>query len=115
MPWGAGNALMGMAGVALAIALNLLPAEQTPGWWLGLAFQSPSLTLQGICLLYLFRSWRLRHADPASAISSSAYARWPNGLLFVCALAGWVLVLDLLAAFRVPLYAMGFDRDGVLI
>jgi hypothetical protein len=36
--------------VALLIALLcLLPNEWSPSWWLGLAFQTPSLTLQGLC------------------------------------------------------------------
>ncbi len=103
-----------LAGVGLAIALNFLPATLTPGWWLGLAYQSPSLTLQGLCLLYLVRSCRRRDVSPDEAIASSPDTHWPNSLLILTTLLGWVLVLDMLAVVGVQLYALGFGANGVL-
>jgi hypothetical protein len=102
-----------IAGVGLAVALNFLPASLTPSGWLGLAFQSPSLTLQAFCLLSLLRAWRARHVPPVDAIGSQR--RWPNGLLIVITLLGWVLLLDLLAVFNVSVYAMGFTAQGLLV
>lgn len=101
-----------VAGVVLIIAANFLPAEQTPSWWLGLAFQIPSFTFQGLCALYLYRTWRQRHASTMARLS--AHARWPNGLLILAAILGWVLLLDLFAMFNVSLYAIGFSGNSVL-
>ena len=103
-----------LAGVVAAAIACWLPGEWSPGWWLGLAFQTPSLTLQGLCGLYLFRVWRLRAVAPVDAQASTTYARWPNGLLLFAALAGWLLLLDMLAAFEIHGYWIGFPPYAVL-
>ena len=100
--------------VVLVMLAGLLPGEWRPGWWLGLAFQTPSLTLQGIALLYLIRMWRLRDVPPVEAIGSVAYARWPNGLLLMASGIGWLYALDTFAAFDMQLYAFGFTPYAVL-
>ena len=100
--------------VALVMLAGLLPGEWRPGWWLGLAFQTPSLTLQGIALLYLIRMWRLRDVPPTDTVTSAAYARWPNGLLLMGVVIGWLYALDTFAAFGVQLYAVGFTPYAVL-
>ncbi len=101
-------------GIGIAAATQLLPGSWSLGWWLGLAFQSPSLTMQGISLLYLVRVWRLRNTPPTATIDTAAYARWPTPLLLVAAIAGWVLVLDMLAQFDLQLFAIGFTPYAVL-
>ena len=103
-----------LAGVIAAAGACWLPGYWNPCWWLGLAFQSPSLTLQGLSALYLFRLWQLRQVAPADAQSSLAYARWPNGLLLLASVAGWLLVLDMLAVFEVHGYWIGFTPHAVL-
>lgn len=104
--------------VALVIALFcLLPNEWSPSWWLGLAFQTPSLTLQGLCGLYLFNQLRT-HPGTTTPLSDSTtaplQARWPLGLLLVAIIAGWVLALDTFAMFDIALYAIGFTPYAVL-
>ena len=102
-----------IAGVVLTIAWNVLPTPLRPSEWLGLAFQSPSLSLQGACLLALVRAWRARQAPVVELIASEV--RWPNRLLLLITLLGWVLVLDLLAVVNVSIYAVGFTAYGVFV
>ncbi len=103
-----------LAGTGIAAALQLLPAAWSPGWWLGLAFQSPSLTMQGICMLYLVRVWRQRDLPPVATLDTAAYARWPTLLLLVTTIIGWVFVLDMVAVFAQPIHAVGFTPMAVL-
>jgi hypothetical protein len=104
--------------VALLIALLcLLPNEWSPSWWLGLAFQTPSLTLQGLCGLYLFQQLRI-HPGTTTPLSDSTTASlqapWPLSLLLVAIISGWVLALDTFALFDIALYAIGFTPYAVL-
>ncbi len=108
------TASLRIGGATLVILACLMPGEWSPSWWLGLAFQTPSLTLQGIGLLYLLRMWRLKGVPPAETVSSAAYARWPNGLLLLASAIGWVFALDTFAAFGLHLYAIGFTPYAVL-
>ncbi len=103
-----------IAGLLITVTVCLIPGDSGLVWWLGLAFQTPSLTLQGIGLLYLLRAWQLRNAVPATTVRSSAYARWPNSLLWLTAITGWVLALDTFAAFELMLYTIGFTPQAVL-
>ncbi len=103
-----------MTGFLLVVVACLLPGPIGLTWWLGLAFQIPSLTLQGLCLLYIVRAWQLRHAMPVSTVTSVAYTRWPNSLLWLTVLAGWILALDTFAAFNVMLYPIGFTPYAAL-
>lgn len=100
--------------LVLVMLAGLLPAEWSPGWWLGLAFQTPSITLQGIALFYLVRMWRMRDVSPRETVDSAAYARWPNGLLLTAICIGWLCTLDTFAAFEVQLYALGFTPYAVI-
>lgn len=100
--------------VVLVMLACIMPGEWSPSWWLGLAFQTPSLTLQGIGLLYLVRMWHLKDTPPINTVSSTAYARWPNSLLFLASILGWILALDTFAAFDLQLYAIGFSSYAVL-
>ncbi len=97
-----------LAGVLIALAVCGLPGQWSPRWWLGLAFQTPSLTLQGLCALYLFRMWQLRAEAPVATLASAAYARWPNGLLVLALIPGWLMVFDMVAMFDMHWYAIGF-------
>ena len=104
--------------VALLIALLcLLPNEWSPSWWIGLAFQTPSLTLQGLCGLYLYQHLKVQVGTTMPLTDSTtpaAQARWPLSLLFVAIVAGWVLALDTFALFDIALYAIGFTPYAVL-
>ena len=104
--------------VALVIVLLcLLPSEWSPSWWLGLAFQTPSLTLQGLCGLYLYQQLFLQAgAEVPLPDSSTPTARttWPLGLLLAVIVAGWIFALDTFAFFDISLYAIGFTPYAVL-
>ncbi len=104
--------------VALLIALLcLLPNEWSPSWWLGLAFQSPSLTLQGLCGLYLYQHLKIQPATTIplpESTTTTGEAPWPLGLLLVAIIAGWILALDTFALFDIALYAIGFTPYAVL-
>ena len=104
--------------VALLIALLcLLPNEWSPSWWLGLAFQTPSLTLQGLCGLYLYQHLKVQAGTTMPLTDSTTppvQARWPLSLLLVAIIAGWVLALDTFALFDIALYAIGFTPYAVL-
>lgn len=104
--------------VALVIVLlSLLPSEWSPSWWLGLAFQTPSLTLQGLCGLYLYQQLFLQAgAEVPLPDSSTPTARttWPLGLLLAVIVAGWIFALDTFAFFDISLYAIGFTPYAVL-
>ena len=101
----------------LIVLLCLLPNEWSPSWWLGLAFQTPSLTLQGLCGLYLFQHLRTQHGTTTPLSGSTTaplQSRWPLGLLLIAIIAGWVLALDTFAVFDIALYAIGFTPYAVL-
>lgn len=104
--------------VAFAIVVMcLIPTEWSPSWWLGLAFQTPSLVLQGLCGLYLYRHSQARLPNTVSPTYStivSAPASWPLRLLVVAIVAGWLLALDTFAFFDFALYSIGFTPYAVL-
>lgn len=93
------------AGVALVLALwAWLPGAFTPDYWLGLAFQAPSLVTTLLCagLLYdrLARTW----AQGPEPEHRSALT-----LALLGVGAGWALLCDTFALLPVPLYAWGFS------
>lgn len=101
----------------LIVLLCLLPNEWSPSWWLGLAFQTPSLTLQGLCGLYLYRQLFLPAGTAVPLPNSSSptvQTPWPLGLLMVAIIAGWVFALDTFAFFDIALYAIGFTPYATL-
>jgi hypothetical protein len=105
-------------GVAVAvILLCLIPNAWSPSWWLGLAFQTPSLILQGLCGLYLYRGLQA-HSASSTALDDSAASqiklRWPLGLLLPAIIAGWILALDTFALFGISFYPIGFTPYTVL-
>lgn len=94
-------------GVVLALAVvaqtsYLVSAALPPAYWLGLAFQAPSLVTDLLCIWYLHSVWRGRPANQQSA----------PGLLTISVagvLIGWLLLIDMLAWLPWQLYAMGFS------
>jgi hypothetical protein len=101
----------------LIVLLCLLPNEWSPSWWLGLAFQTPSLTLQGLCGLYLYQHLKIQPATTIplpESTTTTGEAPWPLSLLLVAIISGWVLALDTFALFDIALYAIGFTPYAVL-
>ncbi len=93
-------------GLALVVACwTLVPGVTSPAYWLGLAFQAPSLMSVVMCLAWLGRGMQQRsgHSGAAPLLAGSR-------LLGAAGVAlGWVLLLDTLACFPVSVYAWGFN------
>ena len=94
--------------MAAVVLVTLVPGPSSPAYWLGLAFQSPSLTS------VLLAVWRVsvcaRGRPMKVAVGGSRSAR------VVCALGvglGWVLLVDTLAGWPVSVYAWGFSAAAV--
>lgn len=91
--------------VALLAALACLwPGRWSPAFWLGLAFQAPSLSMGLLSALVLVRvcgagAWALRAATLLAQV---------RGWAGLAVLLGWVLLLDSFAFWPVALYPWGF-------
>ena len=111
--------LMQLLLLLLVCALCLLPGVWSPAYWLGLAFQMPSLMTLALAL------HALNLAFDAPARNAWAYAfrqQSPGGLsntlsgvALILSLLGWVLLLDVLAWWPVDLYALGFHGATFLV
>lgn len=88
------------------VAWALWPGPWSPVYWLGLAFQAPSLVSVGLCGLVLRDGLR---ANPASWAPDPVQRRALGWLAAVAVAWGWVLVLDTFAVWPLSLYALGFS------
>lgn len=94
-------------GAALVLALwTWVPGEYSPAYWLGLAFQAPSIVAVLLCDVLLRKRFFANRSGPAAV-----YA--PNRLRLSLAVAGvllgWALMLDTLALLPLQLYSWGFS------
>jgi hypothetical protein len=106
--------------LAAALAVwTLLPGPLSPDYWLGLAFQAPSLVAMLLCGGYLHRLLWVRSATeasasapmlhhPADALHAVAPAR-AEVWLVSAVLLGYVLLLDSFAVLPLQMYAWGFS------
>ena len=97
----------------LVVVLTLLPGTSSPAYWLGLAFQTPSLTSGVICVAWALRCVRHSPGRVASLVSGQSKALKILSLTGV--VLGWVLLLDTLACFPASVYAWGFSSAAVLV
>ena len=78
-----------------------------PTHWLGMAFQSPSITSVLLCAVFLhgafYRSTQSGHPSDAGD------SRWHLRLAVFGVGLGWVLLLDTLAVLPMAVYAWGFS------
>lgn len=98
--------------VCLLCAVCLLPGVWSPAYWLGLAFQMPSLMMLALAMhaLNLAFDAPARHSW-ASAFRQPLPGGWLNshvGVALVLTALGWVLLFDVLAWWPVALYPLGF-------
>lgn len=86
----------------------LLPLLWSPMWspvyWLGLSFQTPSLTSMALCAIGLVRFWRY---------PSSRYGVAYIVPAAVATVLGWILFLDSFALLPMSLYAWGVESTAV--
>lgn len=96
----------------LVLVLTLLPGTSSPAYWLGLSFQTPSLTSGVICLAWALSRVRFNPGRVASLVSGQSNSLKIWSLMGV--VLGWVLLLDTLAYFSTSVYAWGFSPAAVL-
>jgi hypothetical protein len=101
-----------MCAAAVLALWALVPGPWSPTYWLGLAFQAPSVLSVLLCAVLLHRALTQQVVTDAVVRSSR------NSLLaFVImgAALGWVLLLDTFAVLPVQLYAWGFSPAAVAL
>lgn len=95
----------GWAATAVAV-WSLWPGLESPSYWLGLAFQSPSLMSVLLCVILTIRSLKKKSLPTLGATAKES----PSMLLAsVGILLGWILLGDTLAWWSVSVYAWGFS------
>jgi hypothetical protein len=92
---------------------TLLPGAASPAFWLGLAFQSPSLMSVVFCIVWLLPP--PGRVPGVAALSATADSGSQKVLLLLGVVLGWVLLLDALAWFPVSIYAWGFGSAAVAL
>lgn len=107
--WRARAQRLGLAG--LVMASMLLPGPASPAHWLGLAFQTPSLTSAFIALAWFGGQTGLARRGPTSGRVAGFSAL--KVLAAAGVVLGWVLLLDTLAFLPVSVYAWGFSAAAV--
>lgn len=92
-------------GAMLVLLVCQLPNEWSPAFWLGLAFQAPSLGAGAVASLVLARYGVLGTGWVAGAQATLRQcASWALGGV----LLGWILLLDSFAVWPVYVYPSGF-------
>ena len=104
------------AGGLLAWTMALwacVPGPWGLSYWLGLAFQTPSLVAMALSLHYLWQRLAQRkwpHTVQASSLASTAQrSPWLYRYAVLGVVLGWLLLLDTFAYLPVSLYAWGFS------
>lgn len=95
---------LGLSG--LVMLWTLVPGSASPAYWLGLAFQTPSLTSGLACLIWVVNQLR---RTPGTVPMDGGPLVALNRLAGLGVVLGWVLLLDTLAWLPVSVYAWGFS------
>jgi hypothetical protein len=93
------------------MAWTIVPGVTSPAYWLGLAFQTPSLTTIGVCMACLYAG--LQPSQRSSKPIFWHQKKLLTILMTVGAALGWVLLLDTLAWLPVSVYAWGFSSAAL--
>jgi len=102
-----------LRGVAVALLLwTLLPGPYSSAYWLGLAFQAPSVVLALCCGLW---GWRALRAPVASGARPTAAWQAEVALAPVGVVLGWVLLLDAFAQWPRAVYGWGFGPEALAV
>ena len=109
--------LQWLPGLCLA-AWAWVPGPGGAAYWLGLAFQAPSISSVLLCAALLGVRWRVPGGAGAtlrlwgSGCSCGGPALWIAALV---ALLGWTLLLDSFAVLPMQLYAWGFSPAALFL
>lgn len=94
-------------GAALGLGLWCwVPGPYSPAYWLGLAFQAPSIAAVLVCDALLRSRF---FATRAGTTINEPHNRVALALASTAVLTGWALLLDSLALLPLQLYAWGFS------
>jgi hypothetical protein len=98
--------------VAAVTAWSLWPGSASPSYWLGLAFQSPSLMSSALCVIWATQAQKSKLAPRAGSNANGTQT-----LLLVGAgiLLGWVLLGDTLAWWSISIYGFGFSTWALVL
>lgn len=94
----------------LALLACMVPGTVSPTYWLGLAFQAPSLSAGLLGALVLLCCC----ATGAAAQRGAEWLAQLRGWAVAAVLLGWLLLLDSFAWWPVALYPLGFGVGGWL-
>jgi hypothetical protein len=99
--------------VALAILWACAPGTLSLAYWLGLAFQAPSVVTVLLCLGALVRRRLAFSRQTPPGAQAGMMDRTSLALSVLAVALGWVLLLDSFALLPVSLYAWGFGPAAV--
>jgi hypothetical protein len=91
----------------------LWPGTASPAYWLGLAFQSPSLTSIIVCLGWLLH--RTRRPQGRSEFLLEPDFRALRMLSAIGIVLGWLLLLDTMALLPFSMYGWGFGSNAFTV
>jgi len=96
-----------MAAAAFVALACWVGGPYAPTHWLGMAFQSPSITSVLLCAVFLYGAFSrsTQRGHPLGAAGSC----WQLALALLGVVLGWVLLLDTLAVLPIVVYAWGFS------
>ena len=91
-----------------------IPGPWGLSYWLGLAFQTPSLMAMVLSLQYLWqrhtqRKWPQNMQAPGLAATQQPGPCWPCRYAVLGMVLGWLLLLDTFSYLALALYAWGFS------
>ena len=95
----------------MVVLWALVPGSASPTFWLGLAFQAPSLMTVLLCLLWVYSKVGRRSESVFSDLGVLALDQ--KIALFLGVALGWVLLIDTLALWPVSVYAWGFSAAAL--
>lgn len=98
--------------VVLVTSWSLWPGPASPAYWLGLAFQSPSLMSVVLCVLW---SFQMRPRQVLAFRDRPVLSRNEVILTISGVVLGWVLLGDMLAWWPVSVYALGFGTPALAL
>ena len=116
----AGSSRSTWLAIGIALVGVVLPEPLSPAYWLGLAFQMPSLTLIFLCGAALIDHLTGRgFAGERNNVSKFGppAARWhgvDRAMTLAGVLLGWVLLLDTFALLPVSVYPWGFGSSALV-
>jgi hypothetical protein len=103
-------------GLAVAVALwALVPGPLSPTYWLGLAFQIPSLMTVLICLGWVRSAWRADAQSQSQSQSPTQGLKMLGLMGAMGVLLGWLLLLDTLALLPFSVYRWGFGTVALAV